>query len=282
MAAEDDAVQAMADAFFNDPDLHPDVKDNLADVTSPAYVVVPAAPDPESFHALRVIIRGFLNYFGENGRLVPPKAIVPFNLSSGDITTYFTSGLGNAGSPYENWAICDGANGTPDLRNKFIRSTDGAAGGTGGSDTHTHTMPTHFHTMPSHSHTVDSHTHSVPNHIHTMPSHSHRVSYGWDSGSEYLAGASTPFYGSVVYNPGTNNRRTRPVPGITSGNVRSQLTQSVDPGDTNNSGATTTGGTSPGTNSVDPGDTNATDPGDTNSASSLPSYHQLTYLMRVA
>ena len=39
------------------------------------------------------------------------------------------------------WYLCDGANGTPDLRAKFILSVTGSeeAGGTGGSTTITHT-----------------------------------------------------------------------------------------------------------------------------------------------
>ena len=48
------------------------------------------------------------------------------------------------------WVLCDGSNGTPDLRSKFIRGAPAAteAGGTGGSDTHTLTtseMPAHTH-----------------------------------------------------------------------------------------------------------------------------------------
>lgn len=35
------------------------------------------------------------------------------------------------------WNLCDGQNGTPDLRSKFIKGAAGEAGGTGGSATHT-------------------------------------------------------------------------------------------------------------------------------------------------
>lgn len=43
----------------------------------------------------------------------------------------------------DNWAVCNGANGTPDLRSKFIRgaSVDGDVGTTGGASSHTHTNP---------------------------------------------------------------------------------------------------------------------------------------------
>lgn len=40
------------------------------------------------------------------------------------------------------WALCDGQNGTPDLRNRFIKGASGEAGATGGSSTHTHAAHT--------------------------------------------------------------------------------------------------------------------------------------------
>lgn len=41
------------------------------------------------------------------------------------------------------WALCNGLNGTPDLRNRFIygASINSDIGTTGGADTHTHTNP---------------------------------------------------------------------------------------------------------------------------------------------
>lgn len=65
----------------------------------------------------------------------------------------------------DGWALCDGDDGRPDLRDRFIRGTsDGVdPGGTGGSDTHTHAAGTlsadsaGAHTHPS----AGSHTHSV-------------------------------------------------------------------------------------------------------------------------
>jgi microcystin-dependent protein len=74
------------------------------------------------------------------------------------------------------WAICDGTNGTPDLRGKFILSVGSGRGlgDTGGEETHLLTVSE----LPSHTHsgTVDSsgdHSHTgttniTGNHTHTV------------------------------------------------------------------------------------------------------------------
>ena len=58
------------------------------------------------------------------------------------------------------WALCDGTNGTPDLRDKFIKSVPNSStdpGATGGAPSHNHAGSTGDHTltiaeMPSHKH----------------------------------------------------------------------------------------------------------------------------------
>lgn len=40
----------------------------------------------------------------------------------------------------KGWSICDGTNGTPDLRQKFVRGASGEIGAAGGSVSHSHTM----------------------------------------------------------------------------------------------------------------------------------------------
>ena len=80
------------------------------------------------------------------------------------------------------WALCDGANGTPDLRSKFVKGAAAGveAGATGGALTHTHVD----HAALSHSGAAvadhASHTHDytqVLNHTHTVnvndPGHTH-------------------------------------------------------------------------------------------------------------
>lgn len=62
------------------------------------------------------------------------------------------------------WVICNGSNGTPDLRNKFILSVDNGEdpGAVGGSDKHYHT----YSYLPQHTHGIDDlgHTHSFSHH----------------------------------------------------------------------------------------------------------------------
>lgn len=67
---------------------------------------------------------------------VPPGAILMWHGLIANIPT--------------EYVICDGTNGTPDLRSKFLRGAPAAteAGGTGGADTHTLSiteMPAHTH-----------------------------------------------------------------------------------------------------------------------------------------
>lgn len=69
------------------------------------------------------------------------------------------------------FVLCNGANGTPDLRDKFVKGAAAAAnpGTTGGAATHTH--PDHASLVHSGAAVADhgSHTHTysqVPNHVH--------------------------------------------------------------------------------------------------------------------
>ena len=74
--------------------------------------------------------------------------------------------LGTVANCPKNWVVCDGSNGTVDMRDKFIKippdlSTNGA---TGGANTHTHASQAHSHTGSSHTHSAasatDNHTNS--------------------------------------------------------------------------------------------------------------------------
>jgi len=66
---------------------------------------------------------------------------------------------GTLASIPEGWRLCDGANGTPDLRERFVRGVATAVtepGGTGGQDDVTITSST----ISAHNHTVIAYTHS--------------------------------------------------------------------------------------------------------------------------
>ncbi len=85
------------------------------------------------------------------------------------------------------WLLCDGQNGTPDLRDKFVKGAAALAdpGVTGGSATHTHAdhaALSHSGTAvadhASHTHTyseIVNHTHPVtdPGHTHVQNAHTH-------------------------------------------------------------------------------------------------------------
>lgn len=81
----------------------------------------------------------------------------------------------------EGWVLCDGQNGTPDLRDKFIvgAGREYTIGDTGGEKEVTLTVSQ----LPSHNHTagyagVHSHTGST----NTTGSHNHSVASGWGVG----------------------------------------------------------------------------------------------------
>lgn len=100
------------------------------------------------------------------------------------------------------WALCDGQNGTPDLRSKFVKGAAAGVepGGTGGAATHTHDD----HAALSHGGTAvadhASHTHTytqVVNHTHTVsitdPGHAHAV-----QSQTATTGAATSYEHGVV------------------------------------------------------------------------------------
>jgi microcystin-dependent protein len=80
--------------------------------------------------------------------VVPPGGIIMF---SGDVTKAFDeNGTGIKGTPYEGWQLCNGKNGSPDLRDRFVAGAGGnySIGTQGGADRVTLTLDQ----MPSHNH----------------------------------------------------------------------------------------------------------------------------------
>ena len=86
------------------------------------------------------------------------------------------------------WAICNGSNGTPDLRDRFIVGAGSAysVNNTGGAASVTLTtaqIPSHNHSFSgssSHSHTINNHTHSFSGSGSSSHSHSFTGVYGND------------------------------------------------------------------------------------------------------
>lgn len=64
--------------------------------------------------------------------------------------------IGTLASIPNNYVLCDGNNGTQDMRGKHLKSTatTGDIGGTGGSNTHLHTGKTHTHSSTGHTHSA--------------------------------------------------------------------------------------------------------------------------------
>jgi len=144
------------------------------------------------------------------GSIIESNAVSPFPPKS--VIMY--SGLaGNIGSGvWVGWAICNGANGTPDLRNRFIMAGGGAiaygAGGNkglvtpAGAGDHKHTIDAHVlleTEIPSHLHGVDitsagesvDHTHSINITANTNEKGSHDHSYTRPgSGARWAAGSN--------------------------------------------------------------------------------------------
>lgn len=88
---------------------------------------------------------------------------VSLNVSGFSINALVPSGaiiMWNGSVPPAGWALCDGGNGTPNLRDRFIVGVGSGygVGNTGGEASHvltTNEMPAHTHTLndPSHNHT---------------------------------------------------------------------------------------------------------------------------------
>lgn len=93
---------------------------------------------------------------------------------------------GNINNLPINWAICNGSNQTPDLRNKFVYGTDvsynNSTGGYADSVNvlHNHTQPGHNHTASFSGNALAPHTHNFDVHSTTgnITNHSPRASGG--------------------------------------------------------------------------------------------------------
>ena len=118
--------------------------------------------------------------------------------TQGQINAPFPAGgiimwSGSTGSIPSGWLLCDGNNGTPNLRDRFVIGAGStyAVGATGGSATTTLEVAN----LPSHTHTLSTdgaHSHSI-----TDPGHTHTVSIKYDSSKGFIDESEG------AYNPGS-------------------------------------------------------------------------------
>ncbi len=162
------------------------------------------------------------------------------------------SGSVAAAEALTNWAICDGDNGTPDLRNRFVvgasNSTgdttypDVSPGATGGSADAT---------LVSHSHTINNHTHSFST-TSNPGDHDHNV----DVLAEFASTHGTWQTGGGYRQVHTGGTHRKPITSDAGGHTHSGTT-----GNQSDSGTDSQGSSS----------TNA----------NLPPFYALCYIMRI-
>lgn len=114
-----------------------------------------------------------------------------------------------------NWKLCDGTNGTPDLRNQFIIGAGGtyAVGSVGGSATLTLTQAN----LPPHSHGVNDNGHTHGANVHD-PGHGHGISdpgHGHTATSVQLirSGGASNWWDALVDGPNASSSGAGTNPG---------------------------------------------------------------------
>ena len=117
-----------------------------------------------------------------------PVTATPAQLNSPVPQGFIGLWSGSVGAVPSGWALCNGSNGTPDLRNRFVVGAGDtySVGGTGGATTQTLSVgniPAHTHTVSGTSGTAGGHTHTVND-----PTHSHSYYVGSGAATELGTG----------------------------------------------------------------------------------------------
>ena len=117
--------------------------------------------DPDSADTENQPTRDFANHLG--ALILPPGTVMPFSLSTGSASNSELQAAVRAiwgapeavdGTPW--WYLCDGSNGTPDLRGKFVRGSgtsgstvfiEGVAGGSSEVTLSLANLPDHNHKL---------------------------------------------------------------------------------------------------------------------------------------
>ena len=186
-----------------------------ADLNSPSLTGTPTAPTAA---------------YGTNTTQLATTAFVQAAIPSGVILLW----SGSIATIPGGWALCNGSNGTPDLRDRFVVGAGStySVGATGGSNTVTldaTQIPSHTHTLSAtgttsgqsagHTHTFSgttsgqsaTHTHSVSD-----PGHSHTIAPTSTGESQAGGGWSGPGFGGSSTSTATT--------GITLGNASADHT----------------------------------------------------------
>lgn len=132
---------------------------------------------------LRLIKQALVNTF--------PNLTAPVTATAAQLNAPVPPGLiamwsGSIASIPAGWYLCNGANNTPDLRDRFIvgAGTTYAVGATGGANTVTLTEAQ----IPAHTHTITATTDSQGAHTHTVSDPGHTHSYVSPGGTGTIAG----------------------------------------------------------------------------------------------
>lgn len=154
---------------------------------------------------------------GDSGTAIPSVLLPPYrNLrvkenTSGQVD--LPVGLicmwrGSLGSVPDNWQLCDGTNGTPDMFGRYPRGASTGIGDTGGS--------------------LDPHTHSSPAHSHTTGTHTHTETVGSSGAATSLVSATVTVAvstGTHTHTSGGTNTATPTVSSVTSGTLASTTSE---------------------------------------------------------
>ena len=156
---------------------------------------------------------------------------------------------GSEGSIPSGWYLCNGSNGTPDLRNRFIvgagSGSSYSVGNTGGANSvtlSTSQIPAQSHTTSNHSHNASV---SDPGHGHSMsisdPGHQHNTSVTGAKLFPGYGGAHVPYGGGGGY-PGTHFNMSNANTGVNMSASNANTGLSVSLGNANPSTNNTGGG----------------------------------------
>lgn len=138
-----------------------------------------------------------------NAATAATAAVDAYKVPAGGIIMW----SGSTGSIPSGWFLCNGSNGTPDLRNRFVVGAGGSygVGATGGADSvtlSTSQMPAHSHSGSTSS--AGSHSHTFSGTTSTIGDHTHDEYHYSTNGSGDGVGPGASCCGGTVKDGGIN------------------------------------------------------------------------------